>query len=103
MGVSWRHQIWYGIKTTYEQVENLQSETNKPIGKLQVSYDVMNGEYGIIGIPIFISEDGRYEEAYIPMMEIPELPLKMRHQIVDYARKWGITGKVKILAFTHYT
>lgn len=106
MGVDWRHEIWYGIKTDYKSLSdaNEANDYKDPIvGELSILTDSMNGHYGMVGIPIYISEDGRDEQADIPMMEIKPLTDEIKLKIIKYAKTLNIVGEPKVWAFTQYS
>ena len=86
----------YGIKVDYDKYHDIEEND-------MVVADGMNGEYVVIGKVIFKSEDGRYDDASIPFMEILPLLSEEYQKIREYATRLGVVGDIKLYAFTRYS
>jgi len=79
MGVSSEHIILYGWDVGYETVSDWEFEEREPyyydendIGDVVMVLDSRSGEYGLVGMLQFCSDDRRYGQANIPRQTISE-------------------------------
>jgi len=120
MGVNWKHYIVRGVrlkgkdwwdwiaKDEEVRADMEDSYRHSNVGGMVILSDPYSSEYAIIGVKLFESSDGRYEDAAIPFTVIPDDFSSMDSRLIQFLNINDInipdtTLTPKTMIFTHYT
>lgn len=88
MGISTEHILLYGwrhddiLDWDFEKYEPYEATyMDDPTGEVVTVTDGMGGDYALVGLCLFISEDRRWGQADIPLMQVEDPPMDQQQKM----------------------